>query len=139
MAEDESGTAAVPIVPPPPDGGGAAASTEDDKEVNLHAKKVQQTQAQLEAIEKEIKESQPLTSEVKSLGDLKKHFQSESSTTSSSSDYFEKGIDYLSTIYGTMRMVRGDGNCYYRAFLYSLSESLMSNKDEMARIQKYGR
>jgi ubiquitin thioesterase protein OTUB1 len=101
---------------------------------NSHAQKVQQTQAQLEAIENEIKETQFLTSEVKHLGALKKHYESDSS-----SKYFEKGVDYLSKTYGTMRMIRGDGNCYYRAFLYSLSETLMTNKDEMDRILEYGR
>jgi ubiquitin thioesterase protein OTUB1 len=104
---------------------------------NSHAQMVQQTQAQLEAIEIEIKETQPLTSEVRNLGALKKHYESDSS-----SKYFEKGVDYLSKTYGTMRMIRGDGNCYYRAFLYSLSETLMTkdlNKDEMDRILKYGR
>lgn len=107
-----------------------APSTEEQS----HAQKVQQTQAQLEAIEKEIKETQPLTSELRDLGALKKHYESDSS-----SKYFEKGVDYLSSTYESIRMIRGDGNCYYRAFLYSLSESLLSQKDEMDRILKYGR
>jgi TolA-binding protein len=98
-----------------------------------HAQKVHQTQAQLDAIENEIRETQPLTSELRDMDVLKKLYESDAS-----SKYFEMGTDYLSTIYGKMRNIRGDGNCYYRAFLYSLCESLINNKAEMDRVFKYG-
>ncbi|KAL7432898.1 hypothetical protein ACHAXH_005828 [Discostella pseudostelligera] len=38
---------------------------------------------------------------------------------------FAKAATYLSTKYKSLRKVRGDGNCYYRAFLYSLCEHLL--------------
>ena len=100
--------------------------------MSTHAEKVNQTEAQIEAIEKEIRETQALTSIVKDLNGLKQKYESDSSSA-----YFEKGIDYLSTQYESMRTIRGDGNCYYRAFLYNLGESLLANKDELARILTY--
>lgn len=35
------------------------------------------------------------------------------------------GIDYLATKYRNMRRVLGDGNCFYRAFLFSYLEMLL--------------
>ena len=95
--------------------------------------KVQQTQAQLEAIEKEIRENQPLTSELKPIETLKTVYSG-----SSDAKFFVSGVDYLSTLYKNTRMTRGDGSCYYRSFLYSLSEHLMKNEAELTRITKYG-
>jgi ubiquitin thioesterase protein OTUB1 len=37
---------------------------------------------------------------------------------------FIPGIEYLSRIYN-MRKVRGDGNCFYRAFLFAYLEELL--------------
>lgn len=101
--------------------------------VSDNATAVQQTQAQLEAIEKDIKESQTLTSAPMEIAEFKQHYKGESS-----SKYFQLGIDALAKSYGTMRTIRGDGNCYYRAFLYNLSERLLDDKDELARILKLG-
>ena len=109
-----------------------------------HLDTFQRTQAQLEAIEKEIKENQPLTSHSMDIVSLRSEYdQDHSSTnTSSSSFFFELGINELAEKYSAIRKTRGDGNCYYRSFLYSLSESLLSTPEndnyERVRILQYG-
>lgn len=92
----------------------------------------QLTQAQLEAIENEIKSTQPLTSPLLPISVLLQQY-----TTSSSNDEnnnggkhqqqagFIQGSTFLSKKYNSLRKIRGDGNCYYRAFLYSLCEHLL--------------
>jgi ubiquitin thioesterase protein OTUB1 len=107
-------------------------STTNDNN-NTHATQVQQTQAQIEAIEQEIRENQALTSELQDIQNLKLLYKSDDS-----SKYFALGIDALSENYSKLRTIRGDGNCYYRAFLYQLSEKLRDNKDEWDRIFKLG-
>jgi ubiquitin thioesterase protein OTUB1 len=104
----------------------------NDTNNNTHATQVQQTQAQIEAIEQDIRENQALTSELQDIHNLKQLYKSDSSK------FFALGIDALSQNYSKMRTIRGDGNCYYRAFLYQLSEKLLDNKDEWDRIFKLG-
>lgn len=41
------------------------------------------------------------------------------------SPFFIPGIDYISRNYNHMRRVRGDGNCFYRAFIFSYLEGLL--------------
>jgi ubiquitin thioesterase protein OTUB1 len=41
------------------------------------------------------------------------------------SPFFIPGIDYISKSYIHMRRVRGDGNCFYRAFIFSYLEGLL--------------
>lgn len=82
-----------------------------------------QTQARLDEIEEEIKK-QPLTSDLKPLADLEALYRGEEAVTTSSS-HFLAGVQALQKEYGQIRLVRGDGNCYYRAFLYSLAEKIM--------------
>ena len=40
---------------------------------------------------------------------------------------FIPGIEYLNMQYKSMRRVRGDGNCFYRAFVFSYVESLLND------------
>lgn len=42
---------------------------------------------------------------------------------------FIVGIEYLSRQYSSMRRVRPDGNCFYRAFLYSYLDTLRQMRD----------
>jgi Peptidase C65 Otubain len=106
----------------------------------------QKTQAQLEAIEKEIKENQPLTSHSMDIVSLRSEYDKDHSastkSSSSSSFFFELGINELAEKYSAIRKTRGDGNCYYRSFLYSLSEALLStpenDNNERVRILQYG-
>ena len=86
------------------------------------------TENQLNDISDEIKKEQPLTSSLQDITTLK--------------DYVPVGAaeQYICETYSNWRRVRGDGNCYYRAFLYSLCEALTdpSNKNELERLQIYG-
>lgn len=77
--------------------------------------KHRQTESQLDAIEAEIRESQPLTSHKKDIATLRENYEKDSN--------FDKGVVHLAGSYKAIRTVRGDGNCYYRAFLYSLCET----------------
>lgn len=93
--------------------------------------KFKQTEAQLENIANEIKEEQPLASKLYPIEDLRKNYEPGSN--------FDKGVSLLANNYINIRTIRGDGNCYYRAFLYSLCEKLWnSNADEKARIINLG-
>jgi hypothetical protein len=125
----------------------AAIMTDKAPQESSHATQVQQTQAQLEAIEQEIKASQALTSELKDLDPLRQQYKSytgdggeDAAAAAAASKYFDLGIQALQKTYSKMRTIRGDGNCYYRAFLYSLCEKLLlSDKAELDRIVKLGR
>ncbi len=104
----------------------------------------QKTQAQLEAIEKEIKANQALTSNLKPMSNLTEIY--EQNDTDNATVNFIRGCEYLSTKYSSWRMIRGDGNCYYRAFLYAVCEELLrgyadggsAHKAELDRLIKYG-
>jgi ubiquitin thioesterase protein OTUB1 len=80
-------------------------------------KTFQSTDRQLEEIATDIRESQPLTSLPCDLSTLQFTYERGSK--------FETCLQYLqdSLHYRKVRTVRGDGNCYYRAFLYSLCEA----------------
>ncbi len=51
------------------------------------------------------------------------------------SHVFVSKIEALSQTFSNLRRTRGDGNCFYRAFVYSFLEGLMLNKkhEECAR------
>jgi ubiquitin thioesterase protein OTUB1 len=83
-----------------------------------------QTQACLDEIEEEIKK-QPLTSQLKPLADLEALYRREENQIGSNATHFLAGVQALQKDYAQIRLVRGDGNCYYRAFLYSLAEKIM--------------
>ena len=87
------------------------------------------TQAQLDSISSEIKASQALTSEPFPITELSSLFEP--------STNFQKGCNYLGTRYKYYRSIRGDGNCYYRAFLYSLCQKLYVEKEELQRVHAY--
>ena len=84
------------------------------------------TQAQVEAIAQEIKTTQPLTSQLHPIASLPSHLNLEADLQSNKNGQnFMDGCRYLATQYTSFRAIRGDGNCYYRAFLYSLCEKLL--------------
>jgi ubiquitin thioesterase protein OTUB1 len=99
-----------------------------------------QTLARLDEIEQQVKQ-QPLTSELKPLSTLLDLYcqqlpQGEDdagavSSSSSPSHFFLAGVQALMSSggYSHIRLVRGDGNCYYRAFLYALAEKIMQTND----------
>ena len=88
----------------------------------------QQTQAQLDAISEDIKKNQVLTSELKPITELASSYKKDAAATISNEVVgFLGGCHYLSSQYTSYRTVRGDGNCFYRAFLYGLVENLCNN------------
>ncbi|CDS38104.1 Ubiquitin thioesterase otubain protein [Echinococcus multilocularis] len=77
-------------------------------------------QTQQEEIEKTIKESGPLVSELLPLSTLAEDFNEHTV-------YLEK-LELLKKRYGKMRRSRRDGNCFYRAFGFAYMEYLMQGK-----------
>ena len=72
-------------------------------------------------IRKEIEETTPLVSDLKPTSDLQKEFEN--------SEYSES-IKTIINKYENIRLIRRDGNCFYRAFLYRLFEEISLSKNE---------
>ncbi|KAL9188861.1 hypothetical protein ACHAXT_011351 [Thalassiosira profunda] len=91
------------------------------------ARQHQLTQAQLEAIEREVKANQALTSPLLPIETLLQQYSGEAENNADTPDQqgFLRAAQFLSKKYASLRKIRGDGNCYYRAFLYSLCEQLL--------------
>jgi len=96
----------------------AAAPLSDDP-ATLH----RQNETALQEIEAAIAREQPLTSERLPLSSLERQYNASSSSNKS---YFREGLRALQAQHYThIRTVRGDGNCYFRAFLYALLEHIL--------------
>jgi ubiquitin thioesterase protein OTUB1 len=78
------------------------------------------SEERMREIEDETKQS-PLTSRLKPLLELEQQYRE------GGPRHFLAGVAALQKLYGGIRMVRGDGNCYYRAFLFALAEKLCEN------------
>lgn len=95
-----------------------------------------QTENQIKEIEKDIRDTQALTSSLLPIEVLLDTYKDEIDASNESKDhelanetnFFYLGAKYLSKKYSYTRKVRGDGNCYYRSFLYALCESLIKQK-----------
>jgi len=106
-----------------------------------------QTTAQINAIELEIRENQPLTSDLYPISHLVDSYLTDDDGGGGQANYFLQGACHLSQKYTAYRRVRGDGNCYYRAFLYALYEGLLKRLkaneagavDELERLKILGR
>jgi Peptidase C65 Otubain len=108
-------------------------SDANSMDLEVNHEKFKQTQDQLETIAAEIREEQPLTSDMISLDDLRSKARYQVGSN------FDKGVTILAKDYQGIRTIRGDGNCYYRAFLYSLCEKLWkADKTEQTRLQNFG-
>jgi ubiquitin thioesterase protein OTUB1 len=94
--------------------------------MDIQAELHRQTEARMKEIETEIK-NQPLTSSPRPISDLAPQYEK-------AANNFLAGIEDLEKNYSQIRIVRGDGNCYYRAFLYNLAEKMFQNKQEGERI-----
>ncbi|GAX09655.1 ubiquitin thioesterase protein OTUB1 [Fistulifera solaris] len=81
---------------------------------NNFAESFRLSEERMKEIEDETKQS-PLTSMLKPLTELEQQYRE---------GPFLAGVAALQKLYGGIRMVRGDGNCYYRAFLFALAETL---------------
>jgi ubiquitin thioesterase protein OTUB1 len=124
-------------------------SAAEDNDINARQEQDKLTQAQLLAIENEIKSTQPLTSSLLPISTLLRQYSDHSAdstnnnsainndSNNNSADVnsinsdnaaaagFITSSKYLGTKYTSIRKIRGDGNCYYRAFLYALCECLL--------------
>lgn len=78
------------------------------------------SEARQKEIDDEIKQS-PLTAAPQPLSVLRSNY--------SDAPNFLAGLKPLETKYQQIRTVRGDGNCYYRAFLYRLAETLLQQPE----------
>ena len=87
---------------------------DDNEQQKLH----NQQAAQLAAIEQEVKK-QVLTSSLLPIQYLVDYYETH---LPDATPGFLQGANYLGSNYTHFRRVRGDGNCYYRALLYSICE-----------------
>lgn len=79
----------------------------------------QLTIEQVEQIRSEIASEQPLIGKQEPVSHLLAKYQD------TASPGFIPGIHYLSNHFSSMRQVRGDGNCFYRALLFGFLENLL--------------
>ncbi|XP_012940096.1 ubiquitin thioesterase OTUB1 [Aplysia californica] len=85
------------------------------------------TMAQQRAIEKEIAESQSLIGSVLSFDDIVEEYAKEDAV-------YRHKVEDLKTRYKTVRKVRGDGNCFFRAFGFAYLERLLTRPEEYSRF-----
>ena len=70
------------------------------------------------------------------IGDLSSPLDLRPDYLSADAPGFLLGIDFLGTKYEAFRRVRGDGNCFYRAFLFSYLEQLHYHREtDVARLE----
>ncbi|GKY96662.1 hypothetical protein MPSEU_000625800 [Mayamaea pseudoterrestris] len=100
------------------------ASSSPSTPIMNHAELHRQQTVRLAALEAQVKTEQPLTSQRLPLLSLQNNYVDESVKG------FVNGLESLNETYDQVRTVRGDGNCFYRAFLYSLAEQLLPTNDD---------
>ncbi|VDP37100.1 unnamed protein product [Soboliphyme baturini] len=88
----------------------------------------QATRDQERQIELELAKNQPLVSEQQPLWSLVEEYCSEQAAV-----YRQKAVQ-LHQKYATIRRVRGDGNCFYRAFAFACLERIASEKAKLDRF-----
>lgn len=76
----------------------------------------------IEEITEQVKQQQTLTSKRLPISCLRQQY--------ADNPNFIVGINILEKSYSHIRTIRGDGNCYYRAFLYSLLETLIKEQQQ---------
>ncbi|CAM9172449.1 unnamed protein product [Discosporangium mesarthrocarpum] len=84
------------------------------------ALQIEQTVEQTNAISTEISQSQPLIGIKESPSVLLPEYKDNPKPG------FIKGVEDLCERYSSLRRVRGDGNCFYRAFLFNLLEGIVA-------------
>ena len=77
----------------------------------------------IEEIAEQVKQQQSLTSALLPVSCLRQQYAGNTN--------FLIGISSLEKLYSHIRTIRGDGNCYYRAFLYRLLERLVTPQSDM--------
>jgi len=116
----------------------------DDAESHDDAEKLNQTLAQQiaedeqamweksrqqqDAIDEEIRRTQPLVSPKDTIDTLATEFDPEKSP-----EYFQKSLEF-GEHYSHLRRIRGDGNCFYRAMLVGQLERCLADVNELNRF-----
>jgi len=85
------------------------------------------TMAQQRAIEKEIANSQKLIGSILKFEDIVEDYAKEDSV-------YRQKIEDLKARYKNIRKVRGDGNCFFRAFGFGYLERLLDHPEEYTRF-----
>lgn len=88
----------------------------------------EQILAQINNISSSVAEASPLVAGTEPLTNLLKEY--------SNDEKFSSKIQHLQSDYSTIRRVRGDGNCFYRAYTYCLFECCKKDPELLARIVK---
>ncbi|XP_063684538.1 ubiquitin thioesterase OTUB1-like isoform X2 [Bolinopsis microptera] len=84
--------------------------------------------AQMDQITKDIACKSPLVSEPEPVENLKPEYVQ--------NEGFLAKIEYLSKSYTNIRRVRGDGNCFYRAYTYTLFDSCQKDPALKEKVYK---
>ncbi|XP_058157522.1 ubiquitin thioesterase OTUB1-like [Dasypus novemcinctus] len=84
--------------------------------------------AQQDRIQQEIAVQNPLVSEQLELSVLYKEYAEDD-------NIYQQKIKDLHRKYSSIRKIRPDGNCFYRAFLFSLLETLLDDMEELQRFK----
>lgn len=84
--------------------------------------------AQMDQISKDVAHNSPLVSVPQPLCNLKNEYLQD--------DRFLAKIEHLLKKFSQIRRIRGDGNCFYRAFTFVLFDSCHQNQDLRERILK---
>ena len=110
-----------------------SAGTTADGLLSEEAKRTQ-TEAQLAEIEAEDVKSQPLTSRLFPISALVDMLSDATGT-------YLQGAQYLSTKYQSLRRIRPDGNCFYRAVMFGVCESILTNDSntELERLTAWAK
>lgn len=99
--------------------------TEISKEDSDYMKELQNQNSmtidQINKIKDDIKELQPLVAPAVPISSLR------SSYSDGSAFGFLDGITFLEERYNAIYMIRGDGNCFYRSFIFSYMEAILRN------------
>ena len=130
-ARKEAASAASTSGRAPPDSSSDEESPEDGWNPGLNQDEA--IRAQEQRIEREVAERNQLISERIGLESLLSEYAAEDHV-------YRSKIADLQAIYGTMRKTRPDGNCFFRAFAFSLFSHLLScDRREIERVSQVGR
>lgn len=93
-----------------------------------------QTEAQLAEIEAKEVQSHPLTSSLLPISALV-------DVLSDATGTYLQGAKYLSTKYQSFRRIRPDGNCFYRAVMFGVCESILNSdsNNELERLTAWAK
>jgi len=85
--------------------------------------------SQQDRIADEIAKTQPLLGKQTSLEALEEEYKS--------NPKFLKKIQEVATKYANIRRIRGDGNCFYRSYLFGCLESIKDSESAIAQFAKH--